>query len=180
MGVPHRLDISGPDISYQHGREYKPDLDRAEEMLKPAIDPVPGAFIERKGFSIAVHYRESAEADIPKVKQAVENIASRQDRLRMSSGKKIFELHPDIDWNKGKALLWLLKKMNLDTPDTLVFYIGDDTTDEDAFRVLQEEGIPIVVGDDSRTSLAHYRLDNTEQVKLFFQKVIALLERTKA
>lgn len=176
----HGFDISGPDISYQHGREYRPDLDRAEDMLKPAIDPVPGAFIERKGFSIAVHYRESAEADIPKVKQAVEDIASRQDRLRMSSGKKIFELHPDIDWNKGKALLWLLKKMNLDTPDTLVFYIGDDTTDEDAFLVLQEEGIPIVVGEDSRTSLAHYRLDNTEQVKLFFQKVIAFLERTKA
>ncbi len=176
----HGFDISGPNISYQHGREYKPDLDRADEMLKPSIDTVPGAFIERKEFSIAVHYRESAEADVPKVKQAVENIASNQGRLRMSSGKKIFELHPDIDWNKGKALLWLLKKMGLEEPDTLVFYIGDDTTDEDAFRVLQEEGVPIVVGEDSRTSLAHYRLDNTEQVKLFFQKTIVLLERKQA
>jgi trehalose-phosphatase len=176
----HGFDISGPDISYQHGKEFKPDLDRAEEKLKSPIDAVPGAFIERKGFSIAVHYRESDEADIPKVKQAVENIASRHNRLRMSSGKKIFELHPDIDWNKGKALLWLLKKMDLDKPDTLVFYIGDDTTDEDAFRVLQEEGIPVAVGENSRPSLAHYRLDNTEQVKLFFQKIIAFLERKQA
>jgi trehalose 6-phosphate phosphatase len=176
----HGFDISGPGISYQHGKEFKPDLDQAETELKPKIEAVPGAFIERKGFSIAIHYRESDESDIPKVQRAVENIASTHERLRMSSGKKIFELHPDIDWNKGKALLWLLKKMELDLPDTLAFYIGDDTTDEDAFRVLQEEGIPIVVGEDSRKSRAHYRLNNTEEVKLFFQKVIELLERKQA
>ncbi len=173
----HGFDILGPDISYQHGKDFKPDLDQAEQDLQEDIEAVPGAFIERKEFSIAIHFRESDDSDIPRVKRAVEKISAKHDRLRMSSGKKIFELQPDIDWNKGRALLWLRKKMNLDTPDTLVFYIGDDTTDEDAFRVLQEEGIPIVVGENSRSSLAHYRLIDTGQVQHFFHKVLTVLER---
>lgn len=51
----------------------------------------------------------------------------------------VFEYKPKIDWNKGKALVWLLKELGLDNhDDVFTIYIGDDTTDEDAFEVLQE------------------------------------------
>ena len=51
--------------------------------------------------------------------------------------QKVFELQPDVDWNKGKAVRWLLDALALDPASTFSIYIGDDVTDEDAFRELQ-------------------------------------------
>ena len=124
-------------------------------------------------FSIAVHYRKVEDQTIPEIEQAVDRVLGGHPNLRKSRGKKIFELQPDVDWNKGQALLWLLETLNLDGPDVRAIYIGDDTTDEDAFAVLnQREGIGIVVTEEPRPTAAHYMLTDTGAVQAFLKKLI--------
>ncbi|MBN2244244.1 MAG: trehalose-phosphatase, partial [Candidatus Aminicenantes bacterium] len=79
-------------------------------------------------------------------------------------------------WDKGKALLWLLKKLDLDGPEVLPFYIGDDVTDEDAFAVLKNKGIGIVVSDDKRFSKANFKLKDPSEVLIFLKKIILILK----
>jgi alpha,alpha-trehalase len=57
----------------------------------------------------------------------------------------------------------------MDGPDVLPVYIGDDITDEDAFRELSDRGIGIIVRDESRHTAARYALDDTGEVKPFLE-----------
>jgi alpha,alpha-trehalase len=176
----HGFDIKGPDLEYEHGQEFLPVLKEAEKYLEHKTKSIQGSLVERKKFSIAVHFRQVKEIDFNKVKQAVHEADKKYPRLRLSSGKKVFELRPQVDWDKGKALLWLLKKMGLDKPQVLPLYIGDDTTDEDAFRVLFSRGIGIVVGEDSRLTSARFRLKDPNQVKQFFEHLISKGKENKS
>jgi len=57
--------------------------------------------------------------------------------MRITRGKKVFEIRPNVPWNKGKALLFLLEKLGITRESgAMTLYIGDDITDEDAFKVL--------------------------------------------
>jgi trehalose 6-phosphate phosphatase len=86
-------------------------------------------------------------------------------RLRKTGGKKVFELRPDIEWDKGEALVWLLGRLGLDRPEVVPMYIGDDVTDEDAFAVLRDRGgIGILVAEEPRPTAASYRLRNPAEV----------------
>jgi trehalose 6-phosphate phosphatase len=165
----HGFDISGPEghMEYQQGRSYLPSLDRAEQSLRERLENISGSQVERKHFAIAVHFRRVDDADVPAVETAVDKVLAAHEDLRKTGGKKIFELRPDIDWDKGKAIAWILQQLDLDGEDVLPFYLGDDLTDEDAFRELREKGITILVKDENRPTLAHYAVENPEQVRLF-------------
>ena len=172
----HGFDIAGPEgmkFAHEKGTAFLPTLDIAERELKENLDPTEGAWVERKKFSIAVHYRKVAESKIKSVKEAAENVVGLHQDLRLSGGKKIFELQPKIDWNKGKALLWLLGELDLDKENVLPFYIGDDVTDEDGFRALKDRGIGVVVMDHPRPTEALYRLDDPGQVERFLKMIIS-------
>lgn len=173
----HGFDIAGPGgmaNKRETGAAFLSSLDLAERELKEKLDPTQGAWVERKKFSIAVHYRKVAESEVGSVKEVVENVAALHQDLRLSGGKKIFELQPKIDWHKGKALFWLLAEMGLDKENVVPFYIGDDVTDEDAFRVLEKRGIGIVVMDQDRPTAARYRLNNPKEVERFLEKLISV------
>jgi trehalose-phosphatase len=90
-------------------------------------------------------------------------------------GKKVYELLPDIDWNKGKAVLWLLDTLGLESRNVLPIYIGDDRTDEDAFRALEERGVAILVSEHPQVTAANYWLNNPEEVERFLAELIARL-----
>jgi trehalose-phosphatase len=90
-------------------------------------------------------------------------------------GKKVYELLPDIDWNKGKAMLWLLETLGLEGRNALPIYIGDDRTDEDAFRVLEQRGIGILVSEQSPPTAARYSLKNPAEVEEFLAALAARL-----
>ena len=175
----HGFDIAGPReqrLESQQGTEFLPILDTEEEALRERLADVPGCLVERKKFSIAVHFRKVADARVAEVESVVDDLLSSEPKLNKSSGKKVFELQPNIDWHKGKALLWLLDKLELNEPDVLPFYIGDDTTDEDGFRALRDQGITIVVEETSRTTEAQYRLANPDEVREFLQNLASLLK----
>jgi len=143
---------------------FLPSLERAQSMLEPALARIPGARVERKRYAIAVHYRQVADKDVSGVEAIVDRALARLTDLRKSGGKKIFELRPDIDWDKGRAVRWMIGALGLDGAATLPVYVGDDLTDEDAFAELSTDGVTIVVGAEPRTSAAHYRLENPSAV----------------
>jgi len=97
--------------------------------------------------------------------------------LRRIDGKKVYELLPNVGWDKGKAVLWLLQTLDLASRSGGIrpIYIGDDSTEEDVFRVLELElpGVGIIVTDHPRQSAARYMLKDSSEVELFLRSLIA-------
>lgn len=161
-------------FSLDEGENFLPVLDQTEKKIKKALKDIQGAFVERKKYSIAVHFRQVDPVDMNRVEKQVNEIVAKQNQLHASRGKKVFDIKPAIDWHKGKALLWILEKLERNRPEVLPIYIGDDTADEDAFReVSRMGGIGIIVRDSlSRPTHARLALDNTEEVRLFLEFLI--------
>src|SRR5438045_5623372 len=159
--------------------EFLPRLDMIEKELGNQLAGIAGARMERKRFSIAAHYRNVNESDVPKVERAVSEVAAQHRELRKMDGKKVYELLPDIDWDKGKAVLWLLEALGLEGRNVLPIYIGDDRTDEDAFRALEKPGVGILVSDRAQETSANYTLRNPEEVERFLQNITGHLHTTK-
>ena len=136
---------------------------------------VPGVAIEPKKISVAAHYRLVAdEGDRAKVREAVQQLlAERPDELKMTPGKMVYELQPKLDWDKGRAVLYLIDALGLDGDDVIPLYLGDDITDEDAFQALKGRGIGIYVGSqtdperDGRSTAADFVLDSVAEVERF-------------
>ena len=85
----------------------------------------------------------------------------------------VYEVQPKIDWDKGKAVLYLLEALELDRDDVVPMCLGDDSTDEHAFEALAGRGIVIFVGraEDpevgGRSTSTDYVLDTVEEVERF-------------
>jgi trehalose-phosphatase len=170
----HGFDIAGAGgLRRELGAAYLAVLDAAESELREELDEIPGAQLERKHFSVAAHYRNVNENDAFRVALAVDTVATRHRELRRMDGKKVYELLPDIDWDKGKAVLWLLKTLELERGNAAPIFIGDDRTDEDAFRSLEKRGVGILVSEQPQITAANYWLKNPEEVERFLGELIA-------
>jgi trehalose-phosphatase len=168
----HGFEIAGPrgeQEEYEPGKEFLPVLDDVEKEIRAELEGIEGVFIERKKFSLAIHFRQTRQDDLEAVKSAADRAAKQHAGLRLSSGKKIYELQPKIDWHKGKALHRVLELAGLDNTDVVPVYIGDDVTDEDAFRAIRSGGVSIVVGNEPRPTQARYALRNTDEVGRFLE-----------
>jgi alpha,alpha-trehalase len=175
----HGFDISGPGGQYrdqEKGTAYLPALDMAESELSEALKDIPGARLERKLFAIAAHYRQVDRGKLGELEKRFDEALSNHPQLRKTTGKEIFELRPNVDWDKGRALLHLLEVLYADSSRVLPVYIGDDDTDEDAFRAIGDRGIGIVVGTGKRPTAAHYALRDTDETTEFLQELVALAE----
>ncbi|MFC2069321.1 trehalose-phosphatase [Chloroflexota bacterium] len=175
----HGFDIAGPGQyrDQKRGERFLPALKRAEVELSKALQDIPGVRVERKRFGIAVHYRQVDRANLDDLEKRFEKLLSSYPELRKTTGKEIFELRPNIDWDKGKALLSLLELLYTDSARVLPVYIGDDDTDEDAFRAISDRGITIVVGTGKCPTTAHYALGDTDEAAQFLHALVALAER---
>jgi len=176
----HGFDISGPadlTLEMQKGKEFLPVLDKARGHLEKKLTRIPGAAIERKQFSIAIHYRNVKQTDTQSVKQAVRHVQAEHPELRITEGKKVFELQPDIEWHKGKALTWLMEKLTLHLDTYYPMYMGDDITDEDAFESLKTIGTSIVVKGSSHPTSADFVLENTRETAAFLENLFDEKER---
>jgi alpha,alpha-trehalase len=166
----HGFDIAGPD-----GLEARPDeadgflrpIEEAAAELRDALSGIEGADVERKTFSVAVHYRRVAERDVAAIEDAVDGVVTRHEELRKGRGKMVFEIQPRADWDKGRAVTWLLAHTRLGEGDALPVYLGDDLTDEDAFAALGSAGLCIAVRGAGRATLADYALADPEDVRRF-------------
>ena len=176
----HGFDIAGPaglNLDMQKGADFLPVLDIARKRLEETLSDIPGAAIEPKKFSIAIHYRNVEQAQASSVKEAVRQVQTDHKELRITEGKKVFELQPDIDWHKGKALNWLMEKLKLDRETYYPMYMGDDITDEDAFEALKKIGTSIVVKGSFHPTSADYTLENPRETAAFLENLFDEKER---
>jgi len=172
----HGFDIAGPGglkREYEDAEAFAPALREVELRLRAALGGIEGVLIEPKRYAVAVHYRLVDDKDVGAVEEAFDAVLSEAGSLRRTEGKKVFELRPSLDWDKGKAVLWLLTELGLDDPGIMPLYIGDDDTDEDAFAALALRGIAILVANRNRTTRARYRLDSPRAVGEFLRRLIA-------
>ncbi|MGH9243131.1 MAG: trehalose-phosphatase [Acidimicrobiales bacterium] len=173
----HGFDIwspAGGTIERRAGRGFEDLLERVTARVREEVGSIDGALVEPKKVSVAVHYRLVAEREQPRVKEVVDTLlAEHPNDLKVTPGKMVYELQAQLDWDKGKAVLYLVEALGLDRHKVVPLYLGDDITDEDAFEALVGVGIGIFVGraDDPEvagpTTAADFVLDSTEEVERF-------------
>lgn len=173
----HGFDIwspAGGEIQREEGAAFGDLLDDVTKQLREETSSIEGALVEPKKTSVAVHFRLVSGEERPKVKEIADKIlAEHPDELKVTPGKMVYEVQPRLDWDKGKAVLYLLDALDLDRDDVVPIYIGDDITDEHAFEALAGRGIGIFVGRDDdpevagRTTAAGYVLSSVEEVERF-------------
>jgi trehalose 6-phosphate synthase/phosphatase len=170
----HGLELRDPGgRRIERAEDFLPALDSAEAALRDRLAAVPDARVERKRFAIAVHDRQVPDEQRDRVADLVEDVAADHPRLRITGGKRIHELRPDFDWDKGKALLWLIDELGLADEAYLPVYLGDDVTDEDAFEVLTDRGLGLVVrGEhDERPTWADFALADPDEVRWLLERL---------
>lgn len=174
----HGFDIKGQNLELvmPKAKKFIPLIKKITKELDSKLSSINGIIIEKKKFSAAVHYRMVNEEKLPLIRKEVDAILSRETSLRLMEGKKVFELLPEIDWDKGKALMWIMKALKISWRNHNVIYIGDDTTDENAFRILRTRGAGILVSSTSKASFADFFVNSIDEVKKLFETVISAAE----
>jgi trehalose 6-phosphate phosphatase len=176
------LEIEGPKIKFesQLSPRIKSIIRRIYEDAVSKLSKIKGVLIEDKGLTISVHYRLVDKKDIQEFLSIFAEITDPyivRDKIRINSGKKVYEIRPPVMWDKGKIVLWLLARQHffLEKDKILPIYIGDDVTDEDAFKVLKKKGLTVFVGEQGNSE-AQYYLKTTEEVTEFL-RLISVLKR---
>jgi trehalose 6-phosphate phosphatase len=174
----HGLEIEGPGLSF-----VSPPAEKAKATIKDiagrlatALEAVSGVIIEDKGLSLSLHYRLVKEEEVNTVKNTFRRLTSplgKGGRIRVTTGKKVLEVRPPVDWHKGKAVEAITREIMAVKPGSmLTVYLGDDTTDEDAFKVVPRWSV--FVGGDNPASNARYFLDSTVEVEELLSRLLEL------
>jgi len=192
----HGLDIQGPlagnyklenpeQCSYQPAAAYFSTMNTLNDELREQMKSIPGSSVEHNKYCVSVHYRNCDPAHLEQVDATVTQAVAQHGGagVRITHGKKVLELRPDVPWNKGKAVQFLLENLQKrwapgEAPEIVPIYIGDDLTDEDAFQVLQEtgQGFGVLVTRKKRDfTHALYTLRDPAEVIVFLRRLTAYL-----
>lgn len=168
----HGFEIIGP-AGFHHELEEAertmPIMDRVQQELSEAFPRSTGVELERKKFALAVHFRNADEAMVPLVRAKVAQVLDRYRELRSGKGKMVIELKPALDWHKGRALEVIVQQLD-PKGEAVVAYIGDDVTDEDAFRAIGK-GFGILVGAHEEPTSADHGLKDVAEVGEFLGRL---------
>lgn len=178
----HGLEIEGPGLSFikPEAKAARAEIEDIVRQLSTRLAGIEGVIVEDKGLSLSVHYRlvkESQEQVVAETFREVTSPRLRDGKIRVSSGKKVLEVRPPIDWHKGKAVETIKKELEKVIGNEIkpVIYLGDDTTDEDAFKVLHRpQGWSIYVGQENPSSNAEYFLKSTVEVETLLSRMLEL------
>jgi trehalose-phosphatase len=178
----HGLEIEGPGFSFvrPEAEAARPVIAGLARELAVALKGIARVIIQDKGFSLSVHYRLVKPEEIDAVTSAVQRVTAphvNRGEIRVYAMKKLWEIRPPIDWDKGNAVEVIARELKtiLKQERLLTIYLGDDTTDEDAFRVVRPpDGWSIFVGEKNQTSAADYFLNSTAEVEEFLTRLSEL------
>lgn len=177
----HGLDIRGPKDSlcqqdaFQPALQFLPLMEQVYKELCDKLQGIPGSSVENNKFSVSAHFRNCAPESWTEVMKAVESTINRRPELRMTRGRKVLEVRPKVDWDKGKALVHLMDVLGLKSQtDVVALYIGDDKTDEDAFSILKKDGLGlgILVSSKVKPTDAVYTVKDPSEVQQFLSQLI--------
>lgn len=167
----HGLEISGgeiPDFRHPDLRHYRDRLNTLAGELRE-IAPAR-AWVEEKGASLTLHFRQ---ADPGRRAELAEQARSLIQRAGFQARDASFavEARPPIGWDKGHAVLHVLRARYGPAWSASVrpIYVGDDDTDEDAFRVLAGLGWTFRVGNVERPTLARRQLPRIDSVQAMLE-----------
>lgn len=177
----HGFELTAPDGTHHQNDAAAaaiPVLGQVAAQLRDQLGSIPGVVVEHKRFGVAVHYRNAARDRVGEVAAAV-RAAGQHHALRVTTGREVIELRPDIDWDKGKTLRWVIDHLRhagskAGSEHLMPIYLGDDITDEDAFDAVRHDGVPIVVrhtGDGDRATAALFALDSPARVTEFTDRL---------
>ena len=181
----HGFELTAPDGTHHQNEAAAatiPVLAQSAAELRNQLGSIPGVAVEHKRFGVAVHYRTAARNRVGEVAASV-RAAGQHHALRVTTGREVIELRPDLDWDKGKTLRWVIDRLShSDTPgdpaaqsgSLIPVYLGDDITDEDAFDAVRHDGVPIVVrhtDDGDRATAALFALDSPARVSEFTERL---------
>jgi len=170
----HGLEIESKRIKFSKPLtvdSFKPLMKKISRTLHKALKDIKGSIVEDKGATLSIHYRLVNPKEANLLKNRFNKIVApfiRSKKIRLSAGKKVLEVRPNLDWHKGKAVLALLKGVK----NTLPIYLGDDVTDMDAFRAIKGKGISIFVGGKKKGITADYFLKDTKEVANFIERLL--------
>jgi len=177
----HGYEISGPEIDFvkEEAKTYADVMSEICATMSEKLEDVEGVKVENKKYTASFHYREVREEEVSKVKDLVKSVLSKYKgeegkEISINQGKKVIEVSPPNDWDKGDAVTLFREVANFEK--SFPIYIGDDVTDEHAFFRLQDTGVGILVSEEERETGAHYRLNDFEEVGIFFDKLLELFE----
>jgi alpha,alpha-trehalase len=162
--------VHGMELTDSDGRRHLapgvesliPDLDHVREWLVRHVPANCGFVIEDKRVAIAFHYRMADAEVAARIRRALARfVQAHTTRLRVLRGKMIDEMLPRDAAGKGAAVRAIQRQAG--APAARPVYFGDDTTDEDAFRELREDGVGVLVGA-PRASWARWRVESPADV----------------
>lgn len=178
VGIPHliyagnhgfEIEIDRKHITVPAAKSFIPTLKKVKTALS-ALSNIEGVLIEDKSYTLSVHFRLVPSSRLKTFRQLFyQAIHPWQEKVKVTRGKKVLEIRPPVNWDKGKAVKWIMNKLNIE--DHFPIYIGDDRTDEDAFRALKGKGLSLQVGAGKKTA-ADYRLKNVEAVYSYLRSLV--------
>lgn len=172
----HGLEVEGPGISFVNpvAEEMKPFIHALHYILSRTLGTIKEVFVEHKGLSLSVHYRLVEERRTKEVENIVHRVVGggqADGKVKITSGKKVYEVRPAVTWDKGRAIKLLMKRYGKGgrRSGLLPLYFGDDLTDEDGFKVIENygNGISVFVGEPNRYTVARYFLRSPAEVAVF-------------
>jgi trehalose-phosphatase len=145
----------------------------AHRALRRKLQRLPGVVIEFKKAAIALHYRNASTRARAIARAVAASVLEAEPGLCLLAGKNIWEIRPASGVDKWTAIQFILRRehMSPSSGRCLVFYLGDDTTDESVFRKLR--GITIAVGP-RRPTAARFHLRSPREVQHFLKELNAL------
>ena len=178
----HGLEIEGPGLKFINpaAKAAQTEIKDLARQFSAKLSSIEGVIVEDKGLSLSIHYRLVKESEEDIVAEIFHQISSpwlQEGKVKVTSGKKVWEVRPPIDWHKGKVVKTIMNEIRvfLRCEQLLTIYLGDDTTDEDAFMVIHRpEGWSIFVGGENPSSNADYFLNSTSEVEDFLSRLLEL------
>ena len=164
----HGLELEGPDFKYTHpkAKESARIIKDVKMALLPLLAAFPGTVMEDKHLTLSFHYRLVPFVKLCSLKEQFDRLIAPwvgNRKIQIQEAKKVWEIRPHLNWNKGSAVRWILLH---EDPASFPIYIGDDKPDESAFKALKGRGITVRVGFDP-ASLARYYVKDTNEVERF-------------